>query len=289
MPKGDRLKLKADPEDGTTPIANLLLEAVAMAKLSGLQKGCLLHLWRETYGWVDNTGKRKKEVKISLKEWAEAVDSTNPRVSQTLSDLEHHHIIERRQTSAWGGYYYSLNTKVGTWDKNCINHAKLREHINAPDLSEVTQNDTIPNNITNTKKDTIIHSGNSYPKKNGTVTENVTEQLPKTEPPTLYKENIKKVKEIYNTNNKTGIIFKTFDDNFQRITEANRDVLSDYIDNYGEDNVLVALNKAIKQNKRSLAYVEGILKEKGNGTHQSGAGTGKRKYQSAEEYCNRRR
>jgi len=38
MPKGDRLKLKADPEDGTTPISNLLLEAVAMAKISGLQK-----------------------------------------------------------------------------------------------------------------------------------------------------------------------------------------------------------------------------------------------------------
>ncbi len=33
MPKGDKYKLKADPEDGTTPIANLFLEAVAIAKL----------------------------------------------------------------------------------------------------------------------------------------------------------------------------------------------------------------------------------------------------------------
>ena len=46
MPKGDRIILKADPEDGTTPISNLLLEAVAMAKLSGLQKGVILYLWR---------------------------------------------------------------------------------------------------------------------------------------------------------------------------------------------------------------------------------------------------
>jgi len=39
MPKGDRQELKADPEDGTTPISNLLLEALAIAKLSGKEKG----------------------------------------------------------------------------------------------------------------------------------------------------------------------------------------------------------------------------------------------------------
>ena len=32
MPKGDKEKLKADPEDGTTPVANLLLEALISAK-----------------------------------------------------------------------------------------------------------------------------------------------------------------------------------------------------------------------------------------------------------------
>ena len=48
MPKGDRLKLKADPEDGTTPISNLLLEAVAMTKLPGLQTRAILYLWRKT-------------------------------------------------------------------------------------------------------------------------------------------------------------------------------------------------------------------------------------------------
>ena len=34
MPKGDRERLKADPDDGTTPIANLLLEAAIMAKVT---------------------------------------------------------------------------------------------------------------------------------------------------------------------------------------------------------------------------------------------------------------
>ena len=39
MPKGDRDILKADLEDGYTPIANLILEALALAKMSGVQKG----------------------------------------------------------------------------------------------------------------------------------------------------------------------------------------------------------------------------------------------------------
>jgi len=80
-----------------------------------------------------------------------------------------------------------------------------------------------------------------------------------------------KVEYIYNKNKKeTGLIFKVFDDNFQRITETNREVLGDYIDNYGADEVLVALNKAVKQNKRSLAYVEGILKGVGSGKGSRG-------------------
>lgn len=50
MPRGDREKLKADIEDGTTNIAHLLLEALAMADLSGAEKGLVLFLWRRTYG-----------------------------------------------------------------------------------------------------------------------------------------------------------------------------------------------------------------------------------------------
>jgi len=75
-----------------------------------------------------------------------------------------------------------------------------------------------------------------------------------------------------NKNNIIGQIFKTFDDNIQRITENTREVLNDYIETYGEDEVLTALNKAIKQNKRSLAYVEGILKGGKNGTHKQKPG-----------------
>ena len=38
MAKGDRQKLKADCEDGYTRVANLILEALALAKLNGVQR-----------------------------------------------------------------------------------------------------------------------------------------------------------------------------------------------------------------------------------------------------------
>jgi len=111
MPKGDRLKLKADPEDGTTPIANLLLEAVAMAKISGLQKGAIIYLWRQTYGWVGKDGKRLKEAMITLSEWKKALDRDKSHIAKALTALQDMNIISRRQTEQWGGYYYSLNNK----------------------------------------------------------------------------------------------------------------------------------------------------------------------------------
>ena len=206
MPKGDRLKLKADPEDGTTPIANLLLEAVAMVKLSGLQKGAIIFLWRKTYGWVDENGKRLKEAKIGLTEWARALDSTNPRLSHTLSELQDRGIIKRRIADTWGGYYYSLNTNVKAWNSDCINLAKLSEVVGIPDFATVTQNATVAktgnscegdNSYPNEQQLRETTTPSPTPKKGGvaklvTVTENATQQLPKTQPPTLYKETLKK-------------------------------------------------------------------------------------------------
>jgi DnaD/phage-associated family protein len=60
-----------------------------------------------------------------------------------------------------------------------------------------------------------------------------------------------------------GEIFKTFEDNFQKLTQKNTDILNDFIEEYGSDKVKNALDIAIKQNKRFLNYVEGVLKENG--------------------------
>ena len=202
MPKGDRFRLKADPEDGTTPIANLLLEAVAMAKISGLQKGAILYLWRRTYGWVDGD-KRVKERKIALSEWLHALDSTKAKVSTALSNLEGKNIIKRRTTDQWGGYYYSINTDIASWNSDCINLTRLSEMVTVADFGTVAQNRTVAekgNSSPNRQQLPETATPSPTPKKRGlpktaTVAQKRTEQLPKTEPPTLYKETLNKDKE----------------------------------------------------------------------------------------------
>jgi hypothetical protein len=289
MPKGDRFILKADPEDGTTPIANLLLEAVAMAKISGLQKGVVLYLWRKTYGWINDDGKRKKEAKISLTEWARALDSTNPRVSRTLSDLEHMSIIERRIADMWGGYYYSLNTNISKWNSNCINLAKLSEIVGITDFATVTENAT------------VTDMGNSYRERPVTVTENATQQLPKTQPPLhIIERNINKhIKEIYIVWNELEIIIH------QKLTDDIKRAINTTLNDYGEVEIIQAIKnyaEILKDDKYYFRYKwtlkdflkRGLVKfldieiarnnyskDAKNGTHQ-GAATNKG--YSAEEY-----
>lgn len=129
MPKGDRLNLKADPEDGTTPISNLLLEAIARSKLPGLQIRAILYLWRKTYGWVGIDGKRLKKCEISLSEWVWALDATKPSVATALSEIEGKHIFSRTAAKPWGVYSYQLNTDIKTWDSNCLNLELLTQNI----------------------------------------------------------------------------------------------------------------------------------------------------------------
>ena len=181
MPKGDRLKLKADPEDGTTPIANLLLEAVAMAKLSGLQKGAILYLWRKTYGWVGEDGKRKKMAPIGLTEWADALNSIKSSVATALSDLERKNIVGRTNT-AWQTYTYHLNTNIAEWNSGCINLTHLSHVIQ---LAPTVQYGLPPQSDVTTQSDPAER----------TVSPDRTLQLGKTVLPTLLKERVNKDKE----------------------------------------------------------------------------------------------
>lgn len=126
MPKGDREKLKADPEDGTTPIANLLLEAIAIAKLTGKEKGALLYLCRRTYGWTDGN-KRLKVAKIGLTEWARILQTDNSKASQILSGLVTKGILKREFMGAGKSYVYTINTTVAEWDNCCLNRQLLSE------------------------------------------------------------------------------------------------------------------------------------------------------------------
>ena len=61
MPKGDKEKLKADPEDRIIAITHLLPEAFSVAQLTGKELQAILFLIRRTYGWLIN-GEIQKDV-----------------------------------------------------------------------------------------------------------------------------------------------------------------------------------------------------------------------------------
>lgn len=126
MPKGDREILKADIDDGYTKIANLLLEALAIAQLTGKEKGAVLYLWRRTYGWQKN-GDRLKETVISLQEWANILNTDRSHASSLLTGLERKRIFTRRFIGPGKGYYYATNTTVAEWCNSCIKQQQLHE------------------------------------------------------------------------------------------------------------------------------------------------------------------
>ncbi|HDZ26410.1 MAG TPA: hypothetical protein ENH65_07860, partial [Candidatus Aminicenantes bacterium] len=118
------------------------LEAVAMAKISGLQKGAIIFLWRKTYGWVGQDNKRLKEAKITLGDWVKALDRDKSRIAKALGELCEKNIMKRRVADVWGGYYYSLNTNVSSWNSDSINLAKLAETMVVAHLPTVGENAT---------------------------------------------------------------------------------------------------------------------------------------------------
>ena len=126
MPKGDRAILKADPEDGTTPIANLLLEAIAVANLSGKAKGILLLLCRKTFGW-QYEGVRFKQTGLSINDCTKALGINWRTAQKLLADLAKNKILMREFSKPGYGYTYAINTRVGEWNNGCISHQLLKE------------------------------------------------------------------------------------------------------------------------------------------------------------------
>lgn len=114
MPKGDRVIYKADCEDGFTRISNLLLEALAIARLNGIQKGICMFLFRRTYGW------NRSEDAISLGEFAEACGSSKEYISRQLKVLINKNIIRRPVYQPGKVPVYSFVTTLAEWDQSSI-------------------------------------------------------------------------------------------------------------------------------------------------------------------------
>jgi len=122
MPKGDREILKADCEDGYTRIANLILEAIPLARLSRVQTGICLFLWRRTYGWNRN------EDAISLAEFAAACGSSRAYISRQLAALVGKNIIQRRDYQPGRKSVYAFTTTVALWDNSCMDVQGLHKN-----------------------------------------------------------------------------------------------------------------------------------------------------------------
>ncbi|MCL6443423.1 MAG: replication protein [Alicyclobacillus sp.] len=129
MPKGDYQRLKADIEDGVVPVAHLLLEATAMANLHGVAKGVLMFIWRRTYGWMDANGSKHKTDRITLEEFARAVNSERTYVSKQLKALIKANVI----TESTDGRYkrYGMNTDIALWSDEVLDKDKLMAAIDS--------------------------------------------------------------------------------------------------------------------------------------------------------------
>jgi len=123
MTNDNKELLKADLDNGYTPLANLILEALAMAKMSGVQKGICMFLFRRTYGWG------VKEDEITLKEFAQATDSSITYISKQLKQLIEWNVIIRTSYEPGKTPTYTFNTRIAQWDKGCLKVQGLNERI----------------------------------------------------------------------------------------------------------------------------------------------------------------
>lgn len=157
MPKGDRAILKADPEDGHTPIANLLLEALAIVPLSGVERGAVLALWRVTYGWKDGE-KRRTEVVVSLQDWARFLNTHPVYAGRVVSHLVEKKVIKRVDLGKGKGYCYSMNTRVNEWVGGKLNDLGLTKRFSLPPTRRLR--------VPSTNKFTPSATNLASPKKN---------------------------------------------------------------------------------------------------------------------------
>lgn len=70
---------------------------------------------------------------------------------------------------------------------------------------------------------------------------------------------IKPLKETTTTNN-FALLVREYEQNIGAITQKTNDLLSDDFDQYGYELCSKAITEAVRQNKRTWAYVQGILK-----------------------------
>ena len=95
-------------ENGFTPIASELVEALAKVNLSAYESRVLWALLRKTYGW------HKKADRISRSQFAEITKLDPRHISRTLSNLVSRKIIIKKAVSP-RAVIYSIQKDYTLW------------------------------------------------------------------------------------------------------------------------------------------------------------------------------
>jgi phage replication O-like protein O len=118
-------------EDGFTPIANGIMDALARTRFSGYERSVLDFLFRKTYGWS------KKSDLIALSQFVDATRIAKPHVVRTIKKLVDRNVILRTvaQTGNATLVRYEFNKHWGEWTtlpKSVTAHSSLPKMVIEP-------------------------------------------------------------------------------------------------------------------------------------------------------------
>ena len=96
-------------ENGYTPIANEIMDALASIRISGEQMQCLMVILRKTYGW------NKKSDEISLGQFAELTGIKRPHIVRAIQGLQDKNIITVTKNGNTSPSTYQFNKQYKKW------------------------------------------------------------------------------------------------------------------------------------------------------------------------------
>jgi phage replication O-like protein O len=116
MPKGDSDNLRADIDDGYAKIANLLMEALCCAPLTGAEYSVVLFIMRRTYGWAQKNNRATgKSDPMTAEEIAAGTATPRRTVEKCIGSLLASRVIVREPYAPGNFYAYGINCNVAEW------------------------------------------------------------------------------------------------------------------------------------------------------------------------------
>jgi len=146
-------------EDGFTPIANAIMDALCGYRIPGEERQVVDVIFRQTYGW------HRCEDAISLSQFVEKTGIKKPNVAAAITSLLSKRIIIVIQKD-------NGNTKIYKINKNYDEWAPISRHATTPSIVIQKDNESLSKRIT-----TVIQKDNVPLSKRITTKERVKETI----------------------------------------------------------------------------------------------------------------